>query len=75
MRLAALTVIVVQPSGGVGSGRSPTTRPDSGSSEEKASAYTANMQVTLSKWGEGTYGVHGRDALTEVATGPAAPLA
>ena len=35
---AALTVTVVHPSGTSGSGRSPTTRPDSGSSEEKDSA-------------------------------------
>ena len=32
------TVTVVHPSGGVGSGRSPTTRPLSGSSELKDSA-------------------------------------
>ena len=44
LRLAALTVTVVHPSGGVGSGRSPTTRPLSGSSELKDSAYTANMR-------------------------------
>ena len=35
---AALTVIVVHPSGTSGSGRSPTTRPDSGSSGSKDSA-------------------------------------
>ena len=35
---AALTVTVVQPSGTSGSGRSPTTRPESGSSELKDSA-------------------------------------
>ena len=35
---AALTVIVVQPSGSSGSGRSPTTSPDSGSSGSKDSA-------------------------------------
>ena len=35
---AALTVTVVHPSGATGSGRSPTTRPDSGSSEENLSA-------------------------------------
>ena len=35
---AALTVTVVQPSGTAGSGRSPTTRPASGSSAENLSA-------------------------------------
>src|SRR5687768_18217384 len=45
---AAFTVTVVQPSGTSGSGRSPTTSPASGSSEEKDSAYTANMWPTLS---------------------------
>ena len=39
----AFTLTVVQPSGTSGSGRSPTTRPASGSSAEKDSAYTANM--------------------------------
>ena len=43
----ALTVTVVHPSGTSGSGRSPSTRPASGSSEEKDSAYTANMHPTV----------------------------
>ncbi len=38
LRLAALTVTVAHPSGASGAGRSPTTRPLSGSSEEKDSA-------------------------------------
>ena len=43
LRLAAFTVTVVHPSGTSGSGRSPTTSPPSGSSDENDSAYTANM--------------------------------
>ena len=38
LREAALTLTVVHPSGASGSGRSPTTRPESGSSEEKDEA-------------------------------------
>jgi hypothetical protein len=46
---AAFTSMVVQPSGTSGSGRSPTTNPESGSSELKDSAYTANMWTTLGR--------------------------
>ena len=59
---AALTVTVVHPSGTSGSGRSPTTRPDSGSSEENVSAYTANMRTTLAAGSQGTSGSAGSSA-------------
>src|SRR3954464_1815236 len=53
VREAALTVTFAQPAGTSGSGRSPTTRPESRSSVSPASvenfsAYTANMEGTLS---------------------------
>src|SRR6266545_2742698 len=51
LRLTALTSTVVQPGGGSGSGRSPITRPASGSSGNADEAYAARMGATLGQLG------------------------
>src|SRR6266581_4923334 len=51
LRLTTLTSTVVQPGGGSGSGRSPITRPASGSSGNADEAYAARMGATLGQLG------------------------
>ena len=71
---AALTVTVTHPSGATGSGRSPSSMADSGSSASRRAAVTANTSDTLSGWtrrlGEGASGGLGRAGRNPMRVAP-----